>query len=204
MLNIIRKSNAHESLCKHLLKDLAPVLCALKPTFLTCFSQRSLVDDTNYLEVWKACAVELTAMIPLEYVILNESDCGVQVLFYDKVQLAAVLADESIRAFIDSYGYSDCRTVLEFLSVLRARYLNPGFPHEIGVFLGYPLKDVLGFVEKGPQAAVACGRWKVYGETCHSLTLMQNYELAEELFKLYMKNNINPLERIDYLKMFVN
>ena len=34
------------------------------------------------------------------------------------------------------------------------------FPHEIGVFLGYPLYDVEGFIEQ--RECVMMGYWKVY------------------------------------------
>lgn len=35
------------------------------------------------------------------------------------------------------------------------------FPHEIGVFLGYPLGDVCGFL-RDPDGCILCGAWKVY------------------------------------------
>ena len=49
------------------------------------------------------------------------------------------------------------------------------FPHEIGVFLGYPPDDVRGFM-KSPCDGVKCvGSWKVYG----------NQKEAEKIFKKY-------------------
>ena len=36
------------------------------------------------------------------------------------------------------------------------------FPHEIGLFLGYPSEDVKGFIED-PSACKCVGHWKVYG-----------------------------------------
>ena len=38
------------------------------------------------------------------------------------------------------------------------------FPHEIGIFLGYPLADVVGFIEHQGHDYVYCGYWKVYGD----------------------------------------
>jgi len=40
--------------------------------------------------------------------------------------------------------YDDLQTVLNALIERVVRTL--GFPHEIGVFLGYPLEDVMGFI----------------------------------------------------------
>ena len=39
-------------------------------------------------------------------------------------------------------------TSLETLIIdLQKRLNSNGFPHEIGLFLGYPMTDVLGFIE---------------------------------------------------------
>ena len=39
---------------------------------------------------------------------------------------------------------------------------EPGFPHEMGVLLGYPVEDVRGFMEQNGQNALYQGYWKVY------------------------------------------
>ena len=36
------------------------------------------------------------------------------------------------------------------------------FPHEIGLFLDYPVADVVGFARKGGADWKLCGYWKVY------------------------------------------
>ena len=38
------------------------------------------------------------------------------------------------------------------------------FPHEVGLFLGYPPEDVKGFIELGGRNSKASGYWKVYGD----------------------------------------
>lgn len=48
---------------------------------------------------------------------------------------------------------------------LAGRLSGPiGFPHEIGVFLGYPLRDVVGFIENRGQNFTCCGFWKSYSD----------------------------------------
>lgn len=42
----------------------------------------------------------------------------------------------------------------------QKRLNTKNFPHEIGIFLGYPLDDVIGFIEHKPYYLV--GDWKVY------------------------------------------
>ena len=42
--------------------------------------------------------------------------------------------------------------------------LEEDFPHEIGLFLGYPLEDVEGFIENRGRNYTCCGCWKAYGD----------------------------------------
>lgn len=51
------------------------------------------------------------------------------------------------------------------------------FPHEIGLFLGYPSADVEGFIKNGAKGAKCVGTWKVYSDE----------EGAKKKFALYKK-----------------
>ena len=42
------------------------------------------------------------------------------------------------------------------------------FPHEVGLFLGYPPEDVKGFIELGGRNSKASGYWKVYGDVARA------------------------------------
>ena len=60
-----------------------------------------------------------------------------------------------------------------------ARRMNAqsAFPHEIGLFLGYPPEDVDGFIRCRAQGAKCVGTWKVYGDV----------DAAKKKFALYQK-----------------
>ncbi len=49
------------------------------------------------------------------------------------------------------------------------------FPHEMGIFLGYPLGDVKGFIRHRGRDFLYCGYWKVY----------ENEAEARKLFSVY-------------------
>jgi len=51
------------------------------------------------------------------------------------------------------------------------------FPHEIGLFLGYPPEDVDGFMHSSRVGCKHTGVWKVYGDV----------EKAKQTFALYDK-----------------
>ena len=71
------------------------------------------------------------------------------IYLYRREELEKALLCEGVRRLLRACGYSRF-DVQGALDTLKAR-LNDmdAFPHEIGVFLGYPLEDVLGFIENG-------------------------------------------------------
>lgn len=84
--------------------------------------------------------------------------------------LQEILDVPANRSFLQARGYqagSPRELVRLFEYRLRSFYRaqTPGqirFPHEIGLILGYPLEDVIGFVEGRPQTC--WGPWKAYGD----------------------------------------
>ena len=69
-------------------------------------------------------------------------------------------ATEVLRRF--GYVPNDPDSCIEHLADRIAP--GSGFPHEIGLFLGYPPEDVKGFMRYGGKGCKACGYWKVYGD----------------------------------------
>ena len=62
-------------------------------------------------------------------------------------------------------GYGADQSCQELLRQLSRRLcLEREFPHEIGVFLGYPLEDVVGFIRNRGRNYTCCGYWKAYGD----------------------------------------
>ena len=67
--------------------------------------------------------------------------------------------------FLRRHGYEPGAAVQENVELLLRRIARrPCFPHEIGLFLGYPLEDVQGFIDHGGQHCKCVGCWKVYGD----------------------------------------
>ena len=109
--------------------------------------------------------------------LLRESEKGGLVYVYRPTLLEKRLNDPEICAFLRAQGYEQFG-LEEALATLSA-HIRQGdeFPHEIGVFLGYPLGDVVGFIEHKGSNFCCMGPWKAYG----------NKEEALRLFALYRK-----------------
>ena len=80
--------------------------------------------------------------------------------------------------FLRRHGYEPGAAVQENVELLLRRIARrPCFPHEIGLFLGYPPEDVQGFMECRAKGFRCVGCWKVYGDA----------EKAQKLFASYKK-----------------
>ena len=62
------------------------------------------------------------------------------------------------------------------------------FPHEIGLFLGYPPEDVKGFIENKAQNYKIVGTWKVYGDEQTAMNLFEEYRKCTEICYRKWKN----------------
>ena len=85
--------------------------------------------------------------------------------------LRSLLEKQDVKDFLSRYGYPmEKGCLFACLQHLKQRFL-PGhpFPDEIGIFLGYPLDDVEGFVHNRGKNFKAAGLWKVYGDVERSM-----------------------------------
>lgn len=57
------------------------------------------------------------------------------------------------------------------------------FPHEIGLFLGYPVDDVKGFIENNACGAKCSGCWKVYSDEKKAQKLFEQYKKCTGIYK---------------------
>lgn len=69
------------------------------------------------------------------------------------------------------------------------------FPHEIGLFLGYPPEDVLGFIENNAQHAKCIGCWKVYGDEEKARALFAAYQECTDRY-IHLLTSGNSIERL--------
>ena len=73
---------------------------------------------------------------------------------------------------------------------IRDRRCNASkeFPHEIGVFLGYPLEDVTGFINNTGKNFRYSGIWKVYGDEKEAEKRFYKYKKCTEIYTRLWNN----------------
>lgn len=99
------------------------------------------------------------------------------VYVYRISRLSKDFKESCVRNLLKERGYeteAPGRCVVQLIKKINS---SGEFPHEIGLFLGYPPEDVCGFIENGAADCKLIGTWKVYGDE----------EKARRTFEKYRK-----------------
>lgn len=120
--------------------------------------------------------------VSIEPVLWKEN--SVLIYTYRRSHLEKELKQDGVSQLLDCYGYPDCQ-VENCLKHLKSRlYEYECFPHEIGVFLGYPLEDVKGFIEHKGKECKLRGLWKVY---CNEQETKKLFEKLQKCTRVYLQ-----------------
>lgn len=127
--------------------------------------------------------------------VLRVLDARALVYVYRAEALASLLSGAEVQSFLRLMGY-DRFSPDEALAFLRQRLADsPCFPHEIGVFLGYPLSDVAAFMRDGGRGCRCSGCWKAYTNECEALRTFQRYKACRAAYQALFRAGW-PLERL--------
>lgn len=126
---------------------------------------------------------EIFDNMDIAYHRLSCSEGKCLVLFYRPEELRRYLQQTQVQNLMREYGYTDMN-VQQMLLRLSERVRNftgrgIGFPHEIGIFLGYPLEDVKGFIENNGKKYLMIGYWKVYSNPVGARMVFKQYDRAK-------------------------
>ena len=122
-------------------------------------------------------------------------------LVFNRNMLVNYLSSKEVREFLAVYGY---RTdafgyCLRFFQERYDSFVHnrKDFPHEMGVFLGYPLHDVKGFIEHGGDDFELSGYWKVYSDVKHAQELFERFDIVKD-------DMVRMISRGDSIKSIVS
>lgn len=172
----------HNNFGQKLAFHTAPTLLGIKCASLVSLSSAEFDLDfhTQYFNL-RAAAKGLKSRI------LCSCKNRALMLVYSEKLLSKRLADDAVRRVLMEHGYTDF-SVDECLDRLSMRIgKSKTFPHEIGVFLGYPVEDVVGFIENKGENFKLCGAWKVYGNVENAKRTFSNYDKC----RIFLCNKLN-------------
>lgn len=94
--------------------------------------------------------------------ILQKKDAYALVYLYRPSMLNKKLEQTRVRQLLQQYGYDQCICEAALDHLEQRMKDSVEFPHEIGVFLDYPIEDVESFIHQRGENCLFCGVWKVY------------------------------------------
>ena len=154
---------------------------------LQCAPLLTRLKISNLLTVEKShrtAAMRLFRGTSLSPYLLCDSGDKVTFLLYDRKRLPAYLAREDVRRLMERFGYSrlDLGVILRQVAERYRAHMHhkTGFPHEIGLLLGYPPADVTGFIENSGKNSLYIGYWKVYSDVARCQRVFAGYDQARE------------------------
>jgi len=172
-----------------LIRYCSPTLGALKTANLFSFSFLSKEELDYMLTMWneelnlKGVSLHLLGIRKKRALIYV---CRTSMLEKD-------LLKDGVRGFLKGYGYRDT-FVSGYIDKLKERIrCSNEFPHEIGLFLGYPLADVKGFIENNGKNYKCTGEWKVYCNECEAMNQFTKFKKCREVYIKLFENRIKSV-----------
>lgn len=170
------------SLQAALVTHCAPTLAGLKPASLFRFQPE---EEGAFAGEFLACRRALEGRGLVLTLLKGCRRTGAYLVYlYRREELDALLGRPDHRAFLEEMGYGPWRESRGCLRQLAARLCLEGeFPHEIGVFLGYPLSDVKGFIRHRGKNFTLCGCWKCYGDPREAMRKFRMFKQCTDNYR---------------------
>lgn len=162
----------------YLIAHCSPTLAGLKSANIFNYSFTSIKHLSMQLQ---QCASMLRPK-GVSIRVLRLSGKTALIYVYRGSRVQEELMRQGVFDFLSKYGY-ETEPLSDCLSLLSRRISSHmEFPHEIGLFLGYPLDDVKGFIENKGKNSCCSGCWKVYYNECEAKKQFARFEKCRRIY----------------------
>ena len=162
-----------------IIENCSPTLAGLKTGNIFTIDRNLISDIKQELCDLNHC---LTGK-GLRAIPLRISEKNVLIYLYRPDKLKADLSSSEAKEILLNKGYS-CKSIESDIVRLIHHIHNDGsFPHDIGLFLGYPPIDVRGFMADTRKGVKCVGYWKVYGDKEKAEKTFSSYRKCTEVYK---------------------
>ena len=160
------------------INNCSPTMAGLKTGNLFCCDAKSREELNGSIKGFNSRLVKKgIKFLPLRY-----RNGRALVYVYRPEKLTNDLNDAGASKILKSKNYpvGNCeKCVVELIKRLRT---EQDFPHEIGLFLGYPPVDVYGFMHCKAKNFKCVGTWKVYGD---EQAARKKFDLYDKCTRIY-------------------
>lgn len=161
-----------------LIKFCSPTLAGLKTgSLISCpyFSKEDTIREIRQLN--QTFIPKGLCAFPLRYI-----NRRVLIYLFRPAQLRRDLSNIDAVRVLSAAGYQSTKPELYLSELIRRLNSGGGFPHEIGLFLGYPPEDVRGFIENQARDFKCVGFWKVYGDEREAKKRFAQYKKCTDVY----------------------
>ncbi len=160
-------------------RSCAPTLAGLKVgNLFSCAFDDEMEANQSITRLNQKLSSKGICVVPL-----RTRDKRMLIYLYRPKKLRDVLSQEYAREILGRYGYQDLHPA-RCVKRLSDRIIESvDFPHEIGLFLGYPPEDVLGFIEHKARDYKWAGYWKVYGDVDSAKATVCRYKKCTAVYQ---------------------
>ncbi len=163
---------------QYLVEHCAPTLASIKSANLFTVTPKPGED----LDLWVAYWNHRFSGKGISIKVLRKSSKSALVYVYRPDRVKADLEKPGVWELLRPCGYPDCQ-VEQAVDYLKKRIADcEQFPHEIGLFLGYPAGDVRGFIQNKGKNCLCSGIWKVYCNECWAKKQFARYDKCREVY----------------------
>lgn len=163
---------------KYLVKNCSPTLASLKTANLINVPFDNRGELFSSLSEWNS---RLNSK-GVDLILLKIGKNSALVYVCRKSSLQRDLNSNGVFDFLKQFGYKSTDVDYCIKRLANRLSLSASFPHEIGVFLGYPLDDVIGFIDNRGQNSKCCGCWKVYCNECEALKTFAKFKKCTKIY----------------------
>lgn len=190
---------SEDSFIKWIVGSLGHVILGAKPAEIMSFP----LKDTSTKEKIKKIEEAFSICNHISYEISYYKNSSIKVIFYNIKVLDQSLKDNRNLRFLKSIGYPSEYSLDSYLKQLIKKIDMGIIPDEIGIFLGYPLKDVIGFIGHPSLKLTKINGWRVYGDSRisdmkHNEFIKAKEKIRQLLFVNSFKNILNKNLLVNY------
>ncbi len=160
-----------------LVRHCAPTLMGLKTgNMFSCRFATKEEEHHSLTELNRKLRSKGLRVIPLRHL------KGMTLVYlYRPSRLQKDLNDCQAVRLLRTMGYQQESVNLCLAVLMKKLRQSEEFPHEIGLFLGYPPEDVCGFIQHKGGSCKCVGSWKVYGDENKARRTFEKYKRCTEL-----------------------
>lgn len=171
----------------------APTLAGIKPASLFRIGG-DLICLRHTVELWDQRLRRRGIRVRILKECPSVQACMVYV--YRSRWVDQILEQPPVGAFLQTLGYR-LETTQSLLAQLSQRFcLEQTYPHEIGIFLGYPLEDVQGFMAYQGRNFTCCGLWKCYGDPHAAQARFAQYRACTVAYLQHFQRGIPVMDLV--------